>query len=365
MASISQPRCIRRIKNFIKAGFEVEIYGFDRGLYNDNAYIEGHTINILDSLPSGKKYLQKFFLEKKSLSKLFSRNDPNILYYAFSFDIALICLLNKKEIIYEISDLVYTYFPSKLLICFFRYLDRVIIKKSFLTVMTSKGFSQYLFNEKVPPNIFIQQNKLSDYFNKVERSIIPFSHQQIIFSYIGSFRYPDTVFRFAKVIGKYYPQHSFHFYGDSILTSEVKKMARTYPNIKYFGSFKNPYDLKNIYEKVNIVVACYDTKSINERIAEPNKLFESLFFNKPIVVSKGTFLAKQVVENYKCGFEISATTDENIKSFIDSLETIDFQRIMQHISSISINEIVEDYTLLIKYIENKISEDLFIISNKG
>ena len=56
MSSISQPRCIKRINSFIKKGYDVEIYGYDRNIYNLNAIIEGNEINILEKVPSGKLY---------------------------------------------------------------------------------------------------------------------------------------------------------------------------------------------------------------------------------------------------------------------------------------------------------------------
>ena len=46
LTSISQPRCIKRVKSFINSGFEVKIYGFDRGAYNENANIDGHEIVV-------------------------------------------------------------------------------------------------------------------------------------------------------------------------------------------------------------------------------------------------------------------------------------------------------------------------------
>ena len=33
---ISQPRCIKRIKNFIDAGYKVRVFGFNNGLYQEN-----------------------------------------------------------------------------------------------------------------------------------------------------------------------------------------------------------------------------------------------------------------------------------------------------------------------------------------
>lgn len=353
LASISQPRCIKRIKSFIESGFEIEIYGFDRGVYNINSFIEGYTINTLGFAPSGSGYLKKTLYARKKIKSIFKSNkNSNVLYYSFSFDISMICRLYSKKYVYEISDLVYGYFQNKLLRDFFSKIDRFLISKSFLTVMTSEGFYDFLYPKTLLKNVIIQPNRVDSYFSTLERSHSSINAESLIFSYVGAFRYPNTVFRFAKVIGERYPQHSFLFFGDSQLTSQVKEIANKYKNVEYYGQFKNPDDLPRIYSQINIVIACYDVKTLNERIAEPNKLYESLFFKKPIVVSEETFLEKQVIDKYKCGYAIDATNDENIINFIDSLNNESLEQLGKRIEQIEIKEIIDDKsTKIIDYIK--------------
>lgn len=52
---------------------------------------------------------------------------------------------------------------------------------------------------------------MSPYLKNIERRILKKSTDKIVFSYVGAFRYPDTVFRFARVIGEKYPRHQFFF----------------------------------------------------------------------------------------------------------------------------------------------------------
>ncbi|MFA5670060.1 MAG: glycosyltransferase [Balneolaceae bacterium] len=348
LASISQPRCLKRIRSFIERGFEVEIYGFDRGTYNINSSIENHDIVNLGFAPSGTGYLNKVFFARKKINEIFQKNkSSNIIYYSFSFDISLICRLYRKKYIYEISDLVYGYFHNKTIRNIFAMIDRKLISKSYLTVMTSKGFNDYLFPNTELKNIIVQPNRVDSYFSSIKRAVNKINTKKLAFSYVGAFRYPNTVFRFAKVIGEKYPEHTFMFFGDSILTNQVKELASKYDNVKYFGQFKNPEDLPQIYSKIDIVIACYDIKTLNERIAEPNKLYESMFFNKPIIVSKDTFLEKQVLKRYKCGFALDASKDENIVNLIDSLKNETLNQLIERISKIEIKEIVDDKSIKI------------------
>ena len=355
MASISQPRCIKRIQSFIEFGYAVEIYGFNRGVYSENAYVKGAKINDLGFAPSGVGYVKKFFNASSVLKSIFKKfNDEDVIYYAFSFDLAVLCkMYSRKRYIYEISDIVYTYFKKSSLQLIFKRIDKWIIKNSFLTIMTSEGFNNYLFpTGNINNNIIIQSNKVNSKLITADRGSEVQTENTIIFSYIGAFRYPNTVFRLARIIGEKYPQHEFYFWGDSNLTDLAIELSKKYENIKYFGAFKNPEDLVKIYKTIDVVVACYDIETLNERIAEPNKLYEAMFFIKPIIVSKETFLAQKVAD-FKCGFAIDATNDLELCQFIDNLSLEKLNEIKFNIKKIKLSEMIDDDAKqIIDYVTN-------------
>lgn len=345
LESISQPRCIKRINSFIAKEFDVEIYGIDRGKYNENASISGKQINIIGNQKDGDDYFKKAINNNIEINKIIkSHKTQSTVFYSFGFALTLSLFLNGcRNYVYEVSDILYGYNRFNLIRPILKKIDKYLIKKSIVTVFTSEGFVKYLFRNNSPDNIIIQPNRLNVYFRNVERSNYHSNVEStnLRFAYVGAFRYPNTVFRFAKIIGESFPQNEFHFYGDSKLTEQVITLSKQYDNVKYFGSFKNPDDLESIYKNFDVVVACYDIQSLNERIAEPNKLYEALFFNKPIIVSKNTFLAKKV-ENLNCGYAIDASNDQSIISFIDSLKTNQLNSIIDNISKINEDDIIDD-----------------------
>ncbi len=358
LQSISQPRCIKRINSFISYGFDVEIYGFDRGKYNLNADNCEKNIQIIGKQKDGKEYMKKFFQNQVAIRRLVKKHDPDkAIFYSFGFPLTLSLKLNKvTNYIYEISDIFYGYNKFNNVRWLFKAIDKYLIRNSLLTILTSEGFGNYLFGEKWPKNIIIQPNRVhSDFLNEQRPEIKQNDNttQHLIFSFIGALRYPNTVFRFAKVIGERYPQHEFHFYGDSYLTNDVRKLSATYRNVKYFGPYKNPDDLFRIYTNIDIVIACYDVQSLNERIAEPNKLYEALYFKKPIVVSKNTFLAKRV-QALGCGFVIDSSKDDTIISFIDSLTDDKLNKVYANIQNVKLEEVIDDNSkLIIRHIEDR------------
>ncbi len=362
LESISQPRCIKRINSFISKGFDVDIYGIDRGKYNENAAISGRKLHIIGKQTDGDDYFKKLINNNRAIKKILkSYNLEETFFYSFGLALTLSLKFNGcKNYVYEISDILYGYHKFDLLRPLFKTFDKFLVKNSLITVLTSEGFANFLFNSNWPNNIVIQPNKLNSYFKAVGRKLIPFNEENIRFAYVGAFRYPNTIFRFAKIIGEYYPQHEFHFYGDSIMTNQVVEISKKYDNVKYFGSFKNPDDLESIYNNFDIVVACYDTQSINERIAEPNKLYEALFFNKPIVVSEETFLSEKV-KRINCGFTIDASDNQSIISFLDSIKIEEVNTIKDHISKIDNNDIIDDDSERIIYHLNEILQEKLYI----
>lgn len=211
----------------------------------------------------------------------------------------------------------------------FKYVDKWIISKSYKTIFTSEGFLHYLYGTKKIDNIITQPNRVSPFFKTINRKCLcKKDNEGVVFSYVGAFRYPNTVFRFAEIIGEKYPQHKFYFYGDSSLTYLAKELANKYANVRYFGKFRSPDDLEKIYSSIDVVIACYDTKGINEQIAEPNKLYEAICFCKPIIVSEGTFLSEKV-KKMGVGYSIKADDNQCICKFLDSINYKDLHAISE------------------------------------
>lgn len=346
---LSQPRCHKRINAFLDVGIPFDVYAFDRGVYSESVFKYPYKVKILGNVKDKERSIKRFYLVYREIRRvLTSYNKKEVVFYGFGLEICFYLMLFRLKYIYEISDLLYTYFSNKNVVCIFRHLDKLIVRKSDLCIMTSGGFFKYLYPHRTNNRIEVIPNKMNSSINAKLSSFLEktICTSKLSFAYVGAFRYPNTVFRFAKIIGEKYPNHTFHFFGDSIYTPVVRELSEQYPNIIYHGSFKNPEDLVDIYNKIDIVVAAYDTKDINEQIAEPNKLYEALYFNKPIIVSPKTFLAEQV-KKYDCGYSIDCTKDENIINFLDNIDQADVERIINTLTKLKKSNFVDNPSLIV------------------
>ena len=342
LSSLNHPRLIKRVLSLDKMNVPITVYGYERNSRSPNHFPENITVHKMGDIINGENYLKRLLIYYKSLKKIFKENHSQEVYYVSSFDLSLFCRLFRRKYIYEMSDMVYASFPYLVRIIF-RCIDQTLVRKSLFTLMTSEGFKKYLFGNRIIDNIDYIPNKLSDYFRNKDREIHIFSSEKIRFSFIGLIRYPNTVFRFAKVVGKYFPRYEFHFYGfcDVNYENDLQKLVEKYGNVYYHGPFKNPDDLGIIYSQTDVTVCCYDTSTINERIAEPNKLYESIFFTSPIVVTQNTYLS-QKVRSLNCGYSINPFTDDSIKDFIEKLTLEKLMKISSNMYHINKNELLDN-----------------------
>ena len=131
-----------------------------------------------------------------------------------------------------------------------------------------------------------------------------------------------SVLRFALITAENFPEISLTFNGtvqnfDEEYTKVLKRLE-SLPNVKFTGKFKNPDDLFKLHENMDLLLCTYNTTFENVRRAEPNKLYEAVFFRTPIIVSTGTFLAKKVNE-LNVGFDVNADDQDEVRRFINSL----------------------------------------------
>lgn len=319
VSSLSQPRVIRRVESIASLGYDVEVYGYDRGQYNCNKFSKNIPVIVLGQMTKGDGYLKKIITIRRDINSIVKKHkDQYCLYYSFGYFETLFLRLKKVPYAYEISDIAYGFPAFDKVRPIMRTIDRNLVKHAKFTLLTSEGFKDFLDQDK--GNYIIQPNKVNRKIYNVDRKILSLKDNNIIFSFVGSIRYASMM-RFAEVVGKYFPQHEFHFYGVANVKSTQEKldeMTSKYNNIKLFGEFRNPDDFEKIYNAVDVVVVTYGVESLNETILDPNKLYEGILFCKPLIATKDTFLGRQI-EKYKCGITIDSSTEESIKKAIENI----------------------------------------------
>lgn len=326
LASIDAPHIIKRIGEFIERGYKVNVFGFKH--FREPNLLLPKNINIeIIGVINQANYWKRIKTIVKGVRYVINKcKNKKVIYYLPSLDVAMFHrVFSTAPYIYEESDLKHTYVSSKLIQKILEVINKRIIKNARVSAFTSEGFLEYHFGDKWPHNSCLVPNRLNDgilNLQKESKGDIDINH--IKFAFVGKAQFMST-FLFAKYIVENYQQHEMHFYGTTdSRDAEVIERLKTYDNCFFHGRFSNPDDLPNIYKNVDIVIALYDTDSINVLFAEPNKLYESIFFRTPIIVSSGTFLAKKI-SRLGIGYDLDATSRVSLDEFMDNLSEHDLK----------------------------------------
>lgn len=345
-------RITKRIDEFKTNGYDVSAYSFVR----KNIKIDNWPAEVMKLNEINQNYLSRIipiikgFFHIRKIEKGYK-----YLYYYMGLDIAIIGrFVNKKVYIYEEADLTYTDLKNFFLKYMFELFNKIIIKKSLLTVFTSEGFIDYHYkNNKRPKNISLIPNKL-DIKNleyKAEDKIV--TNLNILkIGFVGFIRY-DSIINFAKVFASKFPNYEFHFYGVTVPGTDISSLI-SIENIFFHGAFKSPENLPEIYNSIDLLLATYDIKFDNVRCAEPNKLYESIYYQTPIIVSKNTFLAKKVNE-LGVGYQINAMNNNEIISFVQNLNLNSIEEKIINCRQISSSYLVNNNALFFEQLYNKLS----------
>ncbi|MFK7813556.1 MAG: hypothetical protein AB8B59_13770 [Maribacter sp.] len=338
--ALEQPRAVKRVIEKSTEYDEVYVYGFNRGNQKVNNYgilknYDNIKLKVVGTM-TDHQYLNRIGNFLRLLYLILTEHGiSNKSVYAIGLDIriASVLIFNSK-IDYEISDIVWLYKTSyqKSIL---KKVDTFLARHANKVVFTSKGFYDAHYKKYVKPeNVTIKENKFKTY-GKV-KSIEKIKKDQVRIAYIGAIRYVDILRNLSEVV-KNDPTMILNFYGDGPkeIIDEIKKNATEYENIEYHGPFKNPDDLEDIYNENNLNFVVYDNRYENERIAMPNKYYESGFFNIPIVAAENTYVGKRVLDQ-KMGWIIGITKDE-ISNFLNQLDIDKIVTTHDHIKTLDKN----------------------------
>lgn len=349
--SLADSHYKNRILEFIAHGFEVEVYGFERKKNEVRRTLpyKYSCLGLIDDM----NYRSRISVYAKSFRGFSAKyDDRNICFYLGGLDIALFFLLynRKARYIYEECDLMHTYTRFRNLL---EIVDKRIIKKSLITISTSEGFNRFHFGHETPTQVCLVPNKLNpnilDY-PVLEKTPVDITHLRV--GFVGVPRSHTDLL--IETFCESFPQHSFHLFGGPFPKNLEKLKA--YKNFIDHGFFKNPDDLPQIYAGLDLVLCTYDNRFINPQYAEPNKLYDSIYFETPIIVSTGTYLSEKV-KSLNIGYEIDPFDKDSIIDFFNRLNNNDIMQKIESCKKIEKTALINKNDLLFSHLERVLTHD--------
>ena len=326
------PRFIKQI-NFLSDSMDIYVLYYFRAYLQDLTHQYSHNCKIDEKITtiSNKAYLKRVFNYIKSFKKVL------VLFKKYDFDIVVVnnidtlillklCLFftNKKsKICIEISDLVsHTYtnsFKSKII----RFVEKFMFKYVHKLIVTSPKFYELYYKDFFRKDIFVLENKPLS--NMMPQKVSKKQNEKIVIGIVGLLlqgRAYECLFELLKNSTIY----DIHIYGRGKYEYMIREYEQKYSNIHFFGSYDFFEDSSTIYSSLDIIYMCYDNKSgsLNNKVALPNKLYESIYFQVPIITSSNTYLA-QIVEQYDIGVDCNFDDKYELKNSLDNILKRDFK----------------------------------------
>ena len=324
ISSKPDPRFEKRIELALKYS-EVHLIFWNRsgvsGMYSYNGCII-HEINIKtkDSIVKRLPFYKTF--SRKAL-RLLNKISPTIIHVS-GLDMLKIAYKYRKKkaahLIYEVPDLPHllvdkpSSFITFLIQKYLQKLESKILKVVDLLIVTSPRFITIRYKDLIPNGKIlyfanVPENKCFETYSKKR-------HKPFTLGYIGAVRYKEQMHNFLTCAKS--SQANFLIAGFESSGNEIESEAKMIDNVQWFGPFSFVEKAAELYGKCDAIYSVYDAEMKNVRVALPNKLYESIYCELPIIVAKNTYLS-ELVEEWGVGISVDCHSADDLIRALEKL----------------------------------------------
>lgn len=270
------------------------------------------------------KRIPKFFLFITKVIQVLRKYKPEIIH-AGNLDMLIVANTYKKlfdknvKLIYEVADLhkiVYGNHQSrklKMANTLFQFIEKRATKRISKIILTSPHFWKKYYATFIPEKkyLFIANAPEKRYFtNYIPKTL----DEGITLGHVGLITYPEQMKMMIDVIQRVEKVDGF-IAGDGAIYEDIKQYIEGKEKITLYGPYQYTSEISQLYSRVNLVYSVYDTKLDNVKIALPNRLYEAIVCELPIIASKNTFLGEYVTQ-HNIGFAVDDTDAKELEELL-------------------------------------------------
>ena len=316
----------KRVALLMAGGAEAEVLAFERKSYPGR--MPQCAYGSLGSLEH-QSYLKRVRPFLRAVRVIRARAKDNQVIYAFGLDMLLLGWLAsaglRKKLVYEVGDIREVLIGSGVKNRLFRLLERFLIKRTDLLVVTSGAYLDHYFY-KVQGlsgiNNFVLENKLDRQWFPVypggeDRQR---AGDYLTIGYYGVLRCKSS-WEILKALAEE-SEGAYRVYLRGISREIDIDQESSSAYIEYGGPYLVPDDLPEVYGRADLVWACYPyqgQKAGNWQWAKTVRFYEACYFQKPLIVQAGTEDSR-VVEKYQIGLVVDMNA--GIKAVVEELQEV-------------------------------------------
>ena len=323
-----------------KIGADIDLIYLDRnGIKED--FLGVNLISV--KWRAKKNKVVNFLAFKRDVTKLLTTKNYDFVIVLTTFPAVLLSdvLRRRYRERYLVDVRDFTYEDNRI----YYSIEKNVLRDASIRVISSPGFKDFLPDFEY----CLCQNTCSEYKTGAKR----FSHStndKIILGYVGTIAYAQQCKKMIDLI-KEDERFCFYFYGNENGTMPITNYVSEVncERIKCFGEY-TPAEKGGIIENIDMMFNVYGNDRPLLRCALSNKLYDSMYFKKPLLVSPDTDMKR---ESGQFSYAIDFDNIKNLDGLYEWYEKIETQEFESYADAY-LKKVFESN----EFFENKIAEIL-------
>lgn len=228
----------------------------------------------------------------------------------------------RARIVLEVSDLLQYVFSRGMAARLFKAIDQSIVGLFVdrIIVTSKKYYEVYYANFFRGPHLELENKPLRN--NVPARMERQDRNGRTIIGVVGLIYQAAPIRALFEAVSND-DSVEVHIYGRLYDAQNSRALIEQYCAKQHNIIFKGEYDFfkdaARIYGSLDLLYVSYDTAEsmLNNRVALPNKMYEAMYFQVPVIASKGTYLAERVMAA-GIGYEVDCGNVEQIRAILKS-----------------------------------------------
>ncbi len=312
-------RATKEISAFLEKGFQVAVYGWNRdgeAFSRSTELFKNYEGNVSFFFYNGgigngiiEKILARFKWNRWLKRELFGNKKIDVIH-ACDYDTgAAVRKVSKRKgirYIYDIFDYYIDAHPVPGLI-------RNKVENEEIKVINDSLTTIICTEERMEQIKGARQNNVVVIHNSPDVPIVQKREIKYDYAYCGSLFGGRLI---EEILDKYIQNNSlrFVFAGNGIYSEKARHLANTEKCFSYLGAITYDEVLK-VEAEAHVLAAIYDPSKRNHRLCAPNKFYEALALEKPVIACRGTGIDRVIEEN-----NIGVVIDYDADQFYSAVE---------------------------------------------
>lgn len=353
---------IKRIRAFSAQGLEVVGFCFRREKFNQDfrPFWRNHHLGTTEDRNYARRLL-KLILAVALLVRERAELRRATFFYARNIDMCALALLariisrSSAPLVYEVLDVQRIFVGKGPASAIFRWLERRLLKRSDLLVVSSPGFVTNYFEpvQGYRGRIFLLENKISfAQASAVERPKARAAAKggeerggRWTIGWFGTLRCPKSLEILCRLAESLPDRVEIYMRGYPTETglAYFEQAIADHPNIVYDGEYRNPDDLAAIYGRVHLTWAFdFLDEGMNSKWLLPNRVYEGGFFGSVALAAKDTQTGDKL-RDLGLGYTFEGDILENLIAFLKWYSWDEHLARRDHILSLPLSEFCDLY----------------------